>query len=76
MAIITTPLASDLVLVMDNGTGAAGQQLSIKRTFKSVKSAASNADVYAVAQDIIGLQEKTSLAVQRQDTTELEDDGL
>lgn len=72
MAVTTTPLSSDLVLVMDNGTGASGQQLSIKRTFKSVKSAASNADLYAVAQDILGLQEKTNLAIQRQDTVELE----
>lgn len=72
MAVTATPLSSDLVLVMDNGTGAGGQQLSIKRTFKSVKSAASNADLYAVAQDILGLQAKTNLAIQRQDTVELE----
>ncbi len=72
MAVTATPLSSDLVLVMDNGTGASGQQLSIKRTFKSVKSAASNADLYAVAQDILGLQEKTNLAIQRQDIVELE----
>ncbi|MEN6328124.1 MAG: DUF1659 domain-containing protein [Syntrophomonas sp.] len=72
MAVTATPLSSDLVLVMDNGTGASGQQLSVKRTFKSVKSAAANADLYAVAQDILGLQEKTNLAIQRQDTVELE----
>ncbi|MDD2619513.1 MAG: DUF1659 domain-containing protein [Syntrophomonadaceae bacterium] len=72
MALIATPISSNLVLVMDNGTGSSGQQLSIKRTFKSVKSAASNDDLYDVAQDIIGLQGKSNLAVQRQDTVELE----
>ncbi|MEA1960477.1 MAG: DUF1659 domain-containing protein [Bacillota bacterium] len=72
MAVTATSLSSDLVLEMDNGTGASGQQLVKNRTYKNVKTSAVNDDVYAIAQSLIGLQDKSNLAIQRKDTVELE----
>ena len=72
MAINSTPLASDMVLVMDNGIGASGQPLSQNRTYKNLKTDATNVDIYAVAETLIGLQDKTNQAIQRRDTVELE----
>ena len=74
MAVSTTSLSSDLVLVMDAGTGANGQPLSKNRIFKNVKTSATNEDVYAVAQTLVGLQSKTNNAIQRRDTVELEEE--
>lgn len=72
MAVTTSSLSSDLILVMDDGIGASGQPLSKNRTFKNVKTGANNEDVYAAAQTLIGLQSKTNKAIQRRDTVELE----
>ncbi|MDD2509902.1 MAG: DUF1659 domain-containing protein [Syntrophomonas sp.] len=69
MAVVSTPLGSELALVMDNGGGK-----SITRRYDKVKSAATDADVYAVGTGISGLQEKTLLAVQRRDSKELENE--
>ncbi|MEQ8176630.1 MAG: DUF1659 domain-containing protein [Syntrophomonadaceae bacterium] len=73
MAITATPTATDLILVMDNGTGASGQQLTISRTFGDVKPAATHADIYSVAQSLLGLQSKTNVAIQRRDFNEIAD---
>lgn len=72
MAINSTPLASDLVLVMDNGVGASGQTLTKNRTYKNLKTDATNTDIYAVAETLIGLQSNENNAIQRRDTVELE----
>lgn len=74
MAVITTPVASDLVMVMDNGTGASGQALSKSHIYKDIKSAADNADIYDVAATITGLQDKTVLSIQRRNIVELENE--
>lgn len=71
MAVSTNTVTTDLILVMDNGTGASGQQLSKNRTFSKVKPDAANEDLYAVAQDLISLQEKTNISVQRRDIVEI-----
>jgi len=73
MAITATPTATDLILVMNNGTGASGQQLTISRIFGDVKPAATHADVYNVAQSLLGLQSKAHIAVQRRDFNEIAD---
>lgn len=72
MAVTATSLTSDLILVMDNGVGSSGQALSINRTFKNVKVAATDADVYSVAQTLLGLQTKTNNAIERRNTVQLE----
>lgn len=73
MAITTTPIGSELVLVMDNGIGAAGQQLVKNRIYSDIRSAAADADLFSVAQSLLSLQEKTSLGVQRRNLVEIQD---
>lgn len=74
MAINVIPIATDLVLVMDNGISAAGHQLSINRTFKDVKTSADNEKMYSVADSLVSLQDADKIAVQRRDIVELEED--
>lgn len=71
MAITANPVTTEIVLVMDNGIGASGQQLIRNRSYRDVKPAADNEKLHQVAQVISGLQSKSVLAIQRQDTVEL-----
>ena len=73
MAVSSNIVSTDLVLVMDNGIGASGQQLFKNRSFKKVKPDAVNDDIYAVAEALLGLQTKTNVAIQRRDIVELID---
>lgn len=73
MAITTTPVGSELILVMDNGVGASGQQLVKNRIYADVRSGAADADLYSAAQSLLGLQEKTNVAVQRRNLIEIQD---
>jgi hypothetical protein len=73
MAISSTIIASDLVLVMDNGVGASGQALTKTRKYGDVKITAVNDDIYAVALSLTSLQDKSLVAVQRKDTVEIEE---
>ncbi len=72
MAITTTPLGSDLVLIMDNGTNASGKPLTKSRKYPDVKTGAINDDLYSVATSITGLQAKSLVSIQRQDTIEIQ----
>lgn len=71
MAVTATKLASEMILVMDNGVGASGQQLSKNRIYKNIKTDTTDDAIHAVAQTVIGLQSKTNLGIQRRDTVEL-----
>ncbi|MDI9480324.1 MAG: DUF1659 domain-containing protein [Syntrophomonadaceae bacterium] len=71
MAVTTTPVNSELVLVLDNGIGSSGQQLIRNRAYGDVKPEALDDNVYQVAQVILDLQDRTALAIHRQDTVEL-----
>jgi len=73
MAVTPSMVATDLALVMANGTSGSGQPLVITRSFKKVKPDAANADIYAVAQSLLDLQTKTNVAIQRRDIVELVD---
>ncbi|NLW90782.1 MAG: DUF1659 domain-containing protein [Syntrophomonadaceae bacterium] len=73
MAISSTPLGADMILVMDNGIGASGQQLVKNRVYSDVRSDATDDDLYSVAQSLLGLQEQTALAVQRRNLVEIQD---
>lgn len=72
MAVNSTPVSTDLVLVMDFGTTAAGKPLTKDRVFKSVNPLTSNENLYSAAQVLLGLQEKTNLSIQRRDIAELD----
>jgi len=71
MAVTAVPVSSELVLVLDNGIGASGQQLVRNRSYGDVKPEAANDNVYQVAQVLLDLQSRNVLAVHRQDTVEL-----
>lgn len=71
MAVTATPLTSELLLIMDNGIGASGQQLTKTRTINYLKTTANAEDIYSVAQGILSLQDKTNLSIQRSDASEL-----
>jgi len=71
MAIVATPVASDLLLIMDAGLDEYGEQVTRKRQYGNLKTSASDEDVFQVAAGIISLQEATCLAVQRVNTVEL-----
>ncbi len=74
MAINSIQVATDLILQMDNGIGASGQQLSIARTYKDVKPNSDNKDLYDVANSLLTLQEKNKISIQRRDILELEEE--
>lgn len=71
MAVTSNPVNSELVLVLDNGIGASGQQLIRNRAYGDVKPEALDDNIYEVAQVILDLQDRTVLAIHRQDTVEL-----
>lgn len=73
MAITTTPMGSELILVMDNGIGVSGQQLLKNRVYSDVRAGAADADLYSVAQSLLGLQEKTALTIQRRNLVQIQD---
>jgi len=73
MPVTTTNVASELILVMDNGIGTSGRSLTKSRIYKNIRSNASDEDLYAVAQGIASLQDKLLLAVQRRNTVEIEE---
>jgi len=69
MAVTSTTVLSDLAVVFDN----AGK--SVTRRYADVKIAATDADVYDVANGthgIASLQDLTLISVQRRNTNELE----
>lgn len=72
MPVNTIPVATDLILVLDNGIGSSGQQLIQNRIYKNVKPDADNDKLYSVAETLVGLQNKTKLAIQRRDIVEIE----
>lgn len=71
MAVTSTPVSSDLILVMDYGVGSTGKQQSKEVILKSLIPGANLDDVYAVAQVVLTLHEKPNLAIQRRDIVEL-----
>jgi hypothetical protein len=71
MAIASIPVSTSLVLVLDYGLNSAGKIQTKERVFKSLNPDSTNDNVYATGQILLGLQEKTSIAVQRRDVVEL-----
>lgn len=72
MAITATPLASDLVIRVERETGTG----TIARRYQDVKVAATDADVYDVANGTNGLaklQTKVFSSVERINTVDIQD---
>lgn len=71
MAVLSTPISCELVLVMDNGVGASGQALYVSRAIKDVKPDALDQDVHQVASVLLDLQSRTNMAIHRRSFNEL-----
>lgn len=71
MAVISSPNASSIKIKLDQGTDLNGDRVIKTKTYSSVKSAASNEDIMAVVNAIVGLQDHTLSAVNRIDSYSL-----
>lgn len=71
MAILVTPNASSLKIKFDCGLDENGDNMMKTRTYNSLKSSASNEDVLAVANSLVGLQKNTLEAITKVDNTTL-----
>lgn len=71
MAVISTPNASSIKIKLDQGTDLNGDRIIKTKTYSSVKSAASNEDIMAIVNSIVGLQDHTLSAVNRIDSYSL-----
>lgn len=74
MAITSTPVASELVMIMDYGFSSSGRQQTKELVLKSLIPGVALDDVYAAAQVVLALQEKSNLAIRRRDIVELKNE--
>lgn len=72
MPVNTIPVATDLILILDNGISTSGQPLTRNRIYKNIKTDADNDQIYSVAEALASLQSRKKLAVQRRDIVEIE----
>ena len=71
MAVISSPNASAIKVKFDQGTDLNGDRVIKTKTFSSIKWAASNEDIMAVVNALVGLQQHTLSAVNRVDNSSL-----
>ena len=71
MAVISTPNASSVKVNFDHGTDINGDRVIKTKTFSSIKSSASNDDIMAVVNALVGLQQHTLSATNRVDNSSL-----
>ena len=71
MAVISTPNASSVKVKFDHGTHINGDRVIKTKTFSSIKSSASNDDIMAVVNALVGLQQHTLSATNRVDNSSL-----
>lgn len=71
MAVISTPNLSSVKLVFDKGVDLNGDSIRKNKTYSSVKPEASNDDIMAVVEALVGLQEHSHISTNRIDNTSL-----
>ena len=71
MAVISTPNVSSIKVKFDQGTDLNGDRVIKTKTFSSIKSSASNDDIMAVVNALVGLQQHTLSATNRVDNSSL-----
>jgi hypothetical protein len=71
MAVISTPVQSNLRIVVQTGTDLKGNPVYRNRSYSRVKPAALDQDVFEVAGAIAGLQKNTLQGIQRIATNDL-----
>ena len=67
MAVISTPNASQVKIKIDHGVDINQKRIVKTKTLTSVKSTATNEDIMAVVNALIGLQKHTLYATNRVD---------
>lgn len=67
MAVNRVPQTSRVIITLQNGVNTGGQPVYLKRTYKSVKPDAIDADIYAVAQGMATLQKYPLTSISRMD---------
>ena len=67
MAVNRVPQTSRMIIVLQNGVNAGGEPVYLKRTYKSVKPGAVDADIYEIAQAIASLQKYPLTSISRMD---------
>ncbi len=65
MAVNKVPQSSRVIITLQNGVNTSGQPVYLKRTYKSVKPGALDADVYEVAQAMASLQQYPLTSISR-----------
>lgn len=73
MAVVKVPQATRLQIKVQTGISQAGNPVYRLRTLQNIKTSASDADLYAVADAISGLQANTVIGFARQDDANLMD---
>lgn len=75
MAIIQVPDASRLVLTLDDGMDDEGNPRTKTKSFNNVKHEASDEALFRVASNLVQLQTRPLISIDRHDRAELMDDG-
>ena len=71
MAVISTPNASQVKIKIDHGVDINQKRIVKTKTLTSVKSTATNEDIMAIVNGLIGLQKHTLYATNRIDNTSI-----
>lgn len=71
MAVVKMPQTGKLVLKVQTGISSTGTPVVRLRTFNNIKSGAADADVFAVAEGLAGLQQHALVETVRQDMSNL-----
>lgn len=71
MAVVKMPQSGKMILKVQTGVNASGNPVLRLRTFTNIKSSAADAEVFAVAQGLAGLQKHTLVDTVRQDLNSL-----
>ena len=71
MAVIPTPNATSVKVKFDHGADVNGDRILKTKTLTNIKSSASDDDIMAVVNAIVGLQKHTLSATNRVDNSSL-----
>ena len=71
MPVSVNPKDSKLKITFSTGVDGYGRDIKSSKTYSSIKPAATDEDVFAVAMTLIGLQKNPALNVERLDQKEI-----